>query len=301
MPLINTIHTDTLLSNVAVKYYNQEYIAQKVFPVVPVKKESDLFRIYTRDFRLPETKRANKGKALEYSFDVTTGAMVLEFHGLKDYVSDRDASNYDIFDLKSDTVEKLTDVILKRLEKSVADLMVKANWSLNVSLSTAQQWNATTTANPIVFFDTGSSTVLYNSGYMPNFIAMSRDAYISTKNNSNVLDRVKYTSAEMDKNILAKLFNVGELLVGTASIDTSALGVAESVSALWPDAAFLGYRPASASPVQPSAGYIFKQDVPMVKRWRDEERSAEAIEVNMHYQAKVVASLAGYLIGDISA
>ncbi len=42
-------------------------------------------------------------------------------------------------------------------------------------------------------------------------------------------------------------------------------------------------------------------NIPMTKRWRVEERQSEAVEVNLHFQAKVVASLAGYLLQDVLA
>jgi len=301
MPFINQIHTDKILSNVAVKYQNQEYKASEVFPFVPVQKESDLYRTYNRDFRVPNTLRANKGLANEYSFEVSTSGYVLNRHALKDYVSDEDVQNYDIFDLKSDTVEKLTDVIQKRLEIDTAALFVKAQWSLNVSLSVAQQFNNTTTANPIPIFDTAATSVIQNSGYKPNFGICSRTAFVAMKNNGNVLDRTKYTSAEMDANILAGLFGLPSLLVASASYDSTAYGLTDSISEIWPDMAFVGYKPANPSPVLPSSGYIFKRDMPAVRRWRVEERQAEAIEVQMQFVPKVVASLTGYLIADCSA
>ena len=63
MPARNKLHQNELLAKVQVKYSNSEYIASRVFPFVDVKKDSDDYRIYVRDFRLPETARANKGVA----------------------------------------------------------------------------------------------------------------------------------------------------------------------------------------------------------------------------------------------
>ena len=90
MPLRNQIHTDQLLSNVAVKYRNEQYIAEEICPRLPVRKDSDLFRVYDRNFRIPETSRANKGLANEHTFEVSTASYVLQNHALKDYVSEHD-------------------------------------------------------------------------------------------------------------------------------------------------------------------------------------------------------------------
>ena len=82
MPFVNQIHTDKLLSNISVKYHNAEYIGRSVFPELPVQKDSDLYRIFTRNFRIPETQKANKGVAREHDFQVSTASYVLEKHAL---------------------------------------------------------------------------------------------------------------------------------------------------------------------------------------------------------------------------
>lgn len=300
MPLRSTIHTDKLLGNISIKYENKKFIHAEVFPVVPVKKESDLFRVYDRDFRLPETLRANKGKALEADFKVSTSSYLLAQHALKDYVSDRDKENYDIHDLRKDTTENLTDKIMLRMEKSVADLFTTTSWSNNVSLASTAQWDDNTTvSNPIPLMDTAATTILEASGQVAGYAIIPHSAMIAAKNHTSIIDRIKYTSIDITPNMIAGLFDMAQILVPKAVIDSSAEGVAASISALWTDNVFVGYKPPKASILKPSSGYIFKNAIPMVKRWRDEERASEAIEVNAMYDAKVVASLSGYLIRDV--
>lgn len=311
MPLKSQLHTDQLLSNVSIKYKNDSYIAQEMLPQVPVKKDSDLYRIFDRNFRLPETIRSSKGVAREASFDVTTGQYILVQHSLKDYVSDRDAENYDISDLRADTTEFLTDKILLRLENDVANLFVNqtstgntnASWSLKHSLSAAQQWSLdSVTSNPIPQMDTAATVILENSGKVANYAMVPHRCLIAAKNHSSVIDRIKYTSADITPAMIAGLFDVPQLLVGKAVIETTEEGATTtSISAIWGDNVFVGYKPAKASPLAPSAGYIFMNNIPMTKRWRVEERQSEAIEVNLHFQAKVVASLCGYLLQDVLA
>lgn len=301
MPFANQIHVDQLLSNVSVKYRNTNLIAMSVFPEVPVKKDSDLFRVYDRDFRLPETRKANKAAANQWFFEVSTSTYVLEDHALKDFVSEDDQDNYDLADLRADTVEELSDKILLRLEKSVADLFTTTNWSLNVSLAAAADWAAqnTTTSDPVAVFDTGATTIIRNSGISPNFAIMPRNAFVGAKNHISVLDRVKYTSGKVTKEILAGLIDVQELLTPNAAYDSSPKGGTASIGSIWGDICFMGYKPDRAGPKAPSSGYIFRKNVPMVRRWQDEEVNAEAIEVRMKYQARVVASLTGFLIKDV--
>lgn len=302
MPLTSQIHVDKPLSNISIKYRNENYIAREVFPELMVKHESDKYYIYDRDFRLPETARADKAKAREDSFALSTSSYVLEEHALKDYVTDRQAQNYDLATLRSDTVEHLTDKILLRMEKSVADLFTSTSWSLNVSLTSAQQFSLnTTTSNPIPIFDTAATTVIDNSGFMPNIGIIPHKAMIAIKNHDSIIDRIKYTNVNITSQMLAGLLDIEKLLVPKAVVDSSAEGVAASIGDVWGDNCFVGYRAQSASPLKPSAGYVFRSSIPMVRRWRDEDIRGEAIEAAMMYQPKVVASLSGYLIKDVLA
>jgi hypothetical protein len=296
------VHQDVLLSSISIKYRNTNFVAMEVFPELQVSKDSDKFRIYDRNFRLPETARANKALSREHSFAVSTGSYVLEEHALVDYVTDRDKANYDIADLRADTTEELTDKILLRLEKSVADLFTSTSWSQNVSLSSAQQWSLdTVTSNPIPQMDTAGTVVMENSGYEANIAIVPHRLMIAAKNHTSIIDRIKYTSIDITPNMIAGLFDTPNLVVPKAVIDTAAEGVASSISPVWGDNAFRGYRAERPSPLKPSCGYVFRSNKALVKSWREERRAADAIEVGMLYQPKVVASLAGYLIKDALA
>lgn len=299
MPKSSNLRIDQLLSNVSVRYKQAELIAQDVFPVVPVMKDSDKYRVYDRNFRLPETAVANRGVAQEHSFDVSYSSYLLEKHKLKDYISDDDQDNFDIADLRADTVEELSDTILRRMEKSVSDLFTKTSWSQTVSLSAAWTSNTTTT-NPIPTFDTAATTVINNSGFKPNYGLMNRDAFVAAKNHLSVLDRVKYTSREMTPGMLAALFDLPELLIANGAYDTAAEGQTSSIVQFFANNAFVGYKPPRPSAKAPSSGYIFMKNVPAVRRWRDEDRESEVIEVTKKYQAKIVASLSGYLITGVA-
>lgn len=300
MPLKSQLHVNQLLSNVSVQYKNSEYIWDKVFPQIPVMKDTDYYRVYDRAFKVPETKRAPKGVAREFTFEFSLASYALEQHALKDYVGVDEEENNDQGSLEVDTVESLTDAIYRRIELSVASLFTTTNWSLNVSLAAANVWSANTTvSDPIPVFDTGMTTVINNSGKTPNFAILPRDGYVAMKNHVSVLDRVKYTSSEVSQAMLQGLIGVQELLVPTAVQDTAADGLAASISPFFSDFAFLGWKPAGGGGIKtPSCGYTFLRSTPRVRSWKDEERNATAIEVEIKYQPKVVASLTGYLINN---
>jgi hypothetical protein len=127
-------------------------------------------------------------------------------------------------------------------------------------------------------------------------MALNHASHLAIRRHVSILDRVKYTSAEMDENIIKSLFGVSDYAVSVQQEDTSHQGLTPSLSAAFPNNAFVAFKPAKAGPMVPSAGYIFQKPKNLVKRWRVDERDSEAIEVGMDYSIKVVSSLSGYMI-----
>lgn len=301
MPLKSALHVNQLLSNVSVKYSNSEYIAGKCAPKVSVSKDTDLYRVYDRNFRVPESKRAPKGVAREFGFDVSTASYSLEQHALKDYVGVDESENYDQGNLKVETTENLTDAIDRRRELSFASLFTSTSWSLNVSLAATAVFSANTTvSDPVPVFDTAASTIISNSGKTPNFGILPRAAMIACKNHVSILDRVKYTSGEVTEKMLAGLFGLAEMHIPTAVQDTADEGAAQSIAPFMDDFAFVGWKPASPGIKTPSCFYEFQHSAPRVRTWIDNERNAEAVEVEVKYQFKIVASLTGFLINNVT-
>jgi hypothetical protein len=300
MPLKNQLHVPELVQNASVKYKSEGLVGMDVFPQVMVKKDIDLYRVYERNFKVPETKRAEKAVAREFSFDVSTASYVLEKHGLKDFIGDGEKENYDLSDLQVDATENLTEAIYRKIEVNVANIIdSKANWSLNVSLASGAEFNVNTiTTDPVPVFDTAATSIIANAGMAPNFAVIKRAVMIAIKNHVSVLDRVKYTSSEVTPTMIGALIGIPSILSPTAVKDTADLGLAPTIADIWGDNAFVGYKPASPGLKTASCGYMFIDSAPRVKSYREEEREADAIEVNVKFQPKVVASLCGYLIGN---
>lgn len=292
---------DKLLSDVSVKYSPSGMIHAEAAPMVNVKRDKDSYRVYDRNWRIPETIRADKGLARQHEWDISTSSYNLENHALKDYVTQDEKDNFDEIDYRADTVVELTEKIAMRKEKSLATLCAVANFSNGVSLAATALWSLdTTVSNPIPMFDTGCSVVMQNSGVKPNWAIVPRDSYVAAKNHGQVLERVKYTSREMSEGILAALLGVEKLLVPHQNEDTSAKGIASALSPIFTnDFVLLGYSPARASVKSVSTFLMFQKSKPPVRTWIDDEREgAEAIEVSYKYQFKVVASLTAYYINN---
>ncbi len=296
VPLRSQLHVDQLLTNVSVKYVNDGYIHDKVFQQVPVKKSSDIYRTYTKNWRVPNTSRAPGALSREHSFDIGTAPYILEKHALKIYIPDEDQDNYDLTDLTTDATLELTEKIMMRKEIQCAAQFTTTAFSLGTSLASTDQWN-TGGALPILLFDTMSSTVVQNSGKLPNYGIVPLDAFNLLKNHTTVVDRIKYTSKEVNQAIVSALISIPELLVPSINYDSSEQGGTSVTGPIWNQHdVFVGFKPPSPGFYVPATGYMFTKNKPLVRRWREEEREAEAVEVDTSFSFKIVASLTGYYV-----
>ncbi len=302
MPGSQTIHNDKALSNISVAFKSDRMIADELYPAVQVKHESDKYYVYSKQSLIvPETRRANGAKSKESSFELSTSSYQLEEESLKDIVTDRDRANADAaIRLNADTTENLTEKIMMRREKDAAELsQTKANWGQNTSFTAAQQWTSnTTTTNPITTIDSACSAIAKNSGKLPNMLAVNDPQFRILKEHISVVDRVKYTSSEsVGPGLLARLFNVSKLMVGGAIENTAQEGLTDSMAFIWTDTAFLAYMEQSPGLKKISAGYVLQQGAGrQVRRWREEERKGDFIEVSSLYTFKAVATDAAFLL-----
>lgn len=307
MPLGSQIYVNKPLSNISLAYKSERLVADILAPRVPVAQETGLFYVYTKDSLIvPNTGRANGASANESTFYASTQSYALQTHALKDIVTDRDRDNADPeIKLDIDTTQDLTQKILLRKEVDLANLCgTAANWANQTSLTSTFAWSANTTlSNPIAFVDSASAAIALQSGMLPNTVVLDHRTFNAAKEHTSITDRIKYTSPDsITAPMLAKLFNVDRVLVAGGIRNTGQELVITSTSQafIWTDMAFVAYVAPSPSLKTPSALYqLTKNEFGnpyKVKKWREEEREGDFIEVQTMYQHKVVASDAAYLI-----
>jgi hypothetical protein len=77
-PTRSDVHANRPLTNISVGYMQRQdiYIANKVFPIVPVDKQSDLYWIYTKNdwFRDEAQRRAPATESVGSGYGVSTAS-----------------------------------------------------------------------------------------------------------------------------------------------------------------------------------------------------------------------------------
>ena len=306
MPASNQIHQNKPLEGISIAYKNEEYIADKIAPTYMVKHESDTYFVYSKDnLRLPETLRAVGAEAHEGDWNVSSASYVLDEHALKHLVAARQRDNADpALDLDVDATEYLTDRILFRKEKAVIDLVQgNGNWANEMSLAATNTWSLqTTVSNPIPMMDTATAVILQGTGKKANLCVLSLVGFNAAKENMNVTDRVKYTSADsVTEGILAKLFNIAEVVVSRATENQSDEGLADSMAFLMTDCAFVGYVEKTPGLRKASALYNFVQGPSFgVKKYRVEERDGDMVEVSSKFKPHIVSSDCGFAFWNVA-
>lgn len=307
MPYAKQIHQDKALEGVSVALRPGEFIADRLLSAVKVKHESDKYYVYSTDIMsLPETLRANGAEANQITFNMSTSTYTLEEHALKGVVTDRDRDNADkAISPDIDMTEVLTKKILIRKEVECATMIQEPlTFTNTISLSSDMAWTANTIlSNPITQIDSGTSKIIGSSGYKPNKLAIDDATFRGAKNHVSIVDRVKYTSADsITEQMLAKIFNLEEVLVGRAVYETAAEGLTSSLGWIWTNMAWLAYVEPNPGLRKASAAYQFLQQKTgspyTVKKWRVEERDGDWIEVSSTFKMQPIATGCAYLFED---
>jgi len=306
-PTSADVHVDAILTNISVAYIQEQnaYVASKIFPTIPVEKQSDKYFVYTKgdwfrdeaQLRAPSTESAGSGYSLSTA---TYSAAVYAFH--KD-VDDQVRANADApLNPDRDATTFVTQRMLLRQEiQWASDFFTTGIWANDVTPSNL--WSDYTASDPIGDVETGKATMLNATGYLPNTLVMGYDVFRQLRHHPDIVDRVKYTSSEnVTEDILARFFGVDKILVARAIKNSGAEGAANSFASVYGKNAALYYVAPTPGLLTPSAGYTFAWRGVSdgmganigITRFRMPELRADRIEAQMAWDNKVIASDLGY-------
>lgn len=301
-PTKNDAHQDSVLSGISVMYSNDEYIADQVLPVIPVKKESDLYYKYTRNWRIPDAERAPGAEAAEVEWNVSTDTYQCIEYALKGFVSDRDKDNYDKpLDADIDETENVTGLIQLIREKRVADVVfASGNYTNTSALTGGNQWDDYAGSDPIGDVRTARATVHAESGKSPNTMIVGKQVHDELLDHPDVLERIKYTQkGKVTADLLASLFEIDNYIVGRALYDSSQDGGTESLGYIWGKYVSLIYVEPSPGLKKVSYGYQMESRGFRTKKWRKEGREGNFVECGEIRDEHIVSEDCGYLYSTV--
>lgn len=312
-PTPNQVHVNRILTNASVAYIqnHNNFIATKVFPVLPVDKQTDSYFVYTKNdwFRDEAQQRAPGTESAGSGYGLSTASYSCDVFAFHKDVDNQTLNNADApLNMERDATEFVTQKLLLRQEKQwAADYFVTGVWG--TSTTPSNLWSDYTSSDPITDIETGKRTVLANTGFLPNTLTLGYDVWIKLKNHPDLMQRIQYgggpgNPAIVTQQTLAAVFGVERVLVAMATNATNVEGETAAYAFIQGKHALLTYSPPSPSLLTPSAGYTFQwkgvseglgetvgiKQIPMP--WLDSQRH----EGQVAFDNKLVATDLGYAL-----
>lgn len=326
-PTPGDVHVNAPLTNISVAFIQNasDFIASKVFPNIPVAKQSDRYYVYNRgdfnrdemDLRAPGTESAGSG----YSLDNTPTYFADRYSVHKD-IPDEVRANADAA-LNPDreaTVFVTSKALIKREKLFVGKYFKTGVWGTDITgvssgPSGAQvlQWNDAA-SDPIKNVRDAKRTIRQSTGFEPNKLVLGRAVYDALVDHPDIIDRVKYgqtagAPAKGTLNALATLFEIDEILVMNAIENTAKEGQTASHSFIGGKHAMLCHSATAPGLMTPTAGYTFSWTGLMgngiegnrIRQFRLEREGVDRVEIDMCFDLKVVAAELGYFFNTVVA
>lgn len=304
-PVIGDVFTQQAITEAAIAYRNQAYIAREIAPVVEVEKDSGKVWVvdkanWLRDDADPDRRpgtRAPRGgyttTQLEYSL-----LEMAQAHPIPDRIARSSDAAIRIYERGS---EFCMDRVLLRLERhAAATLMTTSVWGTDNT--TATDWDDFSNGDPANDVNTAKRTVQEAIGRPANVAVMGQIVYDAVSIHPDGLDRFKHTQTGiLTKEQVAQWLGLERVLIGTATRNTADEGATASMSPVWDDDCLVLYVPPAAALDVPAACYTMVQRGRLLetKRFREEAEAQDVIEVASPMQVLRTATDAGYFFSDI--
>lgn len=310
-PTSSQVHVNRPLTNVSIAYIQNadNFIASQVFPVIPVDKKTDIYTVYTKNdwFRDEAQQRAAGTESAGSGYNiVNTNTYDCKKYAIHKDLDDDTVRNADAhINLDREASEFVTQRLLVRRERLwVTNFFATSIWGTDRTGGTHfTVWDNYAGSNPITDIETGKETVLTNTGFLPNTLAVGYPVFKALKNHPTITDRYKYTSPDsITAQMIANVLDVDRLIVAKSAYATNVEGETAAYAFAHGKHALLSYVNPRPSLMQPSAGYCFAwRGVSegmgatfAVKKFRMEHLESDRVEGQFAYDMKVVGSDLGY-------
>ena len=310
-PTLSDVHVDRALTNISVAYIQnteKNFIANKVFPIVPVNNRRDKYFVFSQAdfFRYEAQLRGPGAETAGGGYRLSTDNYSCDVIGFHADLDDQTRANADepLQLERSHTIYVTQQILLKREVDWVSNFFTTGLWTGSstgtdlVGTVDFTQWD-NIVSTPIEDITQQSDSISRKTGYRPNTLVLGPEVYTTLKNHPDILDRVKYSQKGIiTEDILAVLFDVERVLVPRAVRNTANEAITATYSFLYGKNAFLGYSAPAPGLYQPSAGYLFTwqglfgagAEGVRIKNFRMEQNAANRIEGESAYNMKVVGA-----------
>lgn len=305
------VHANRPLTNISVAFANNgPFVANTIFPTVPVSHQSDTYYTYDKaDWMRSEAElRAPGTESVGGGYRLGTSSYFANVYAIHKDVADQERANQD----NPINLDREAAMWVARQG------MLKKEIDFFTTYFTTGVWTGSTTGSDITpgtLWDAASGDPVNDVGlqqdnvqsvtsYMPNVFVVGVNVNRGLRNNADVIDRVKYTQrGVVSEDLLAAMLNVDRYVVARGVADQTENEGSATDGTTWiadPDDALLVYAPSSAGLMQPSGGYTFvwtglhgSREGMVTSRFRMEHLKSDRIELEFNYAQELVAPSVG--------
>jgi len=315
------IHIDVPLSNIMLNYRPQGMVADMVFPIVGVPKQSDAYLIWNQGdiLRVDDDRRAPGAEANIVTLNVSSATYYCDPHFLKTPLVIEDNVNMDpayATMLRQGRAQFLTGKLLLGMERRVANLVTSSS-NVGSASGPTSAWTDFTDGNsdPLGDIWTAMNNVQDATGYMPNRILFGDKAWRNFRRHRGVISQINGADGVIGPSSTriisqaqaASFLELDQVLVSRAYDNTAEEGQTATLAQVMDDNVLIYFAPAAPSIEMPSFGYSFRWNAPGIANMGveihpyDTRRKAEEIEVGYYQDEKVTSAPLGFLIQAVTS
>lgn len=306
LPTSRDVHVNAPLTNVSVAYVqkNDNYLATKVFPMVSVAKQSDLYYVYDKGdwLRTEARKRAPGTESVGAGYRLSRDSYFCDVWSVHHDVSDQTRSNQDTaIDMDRDATEFVTQQLMMKKDQEWAENYFNNDiWGVDA----VANWVNPTSTTAVPDIRNLMTNMHRSSGFRPNTLVFGRAAWDRFIDTTSALERIQFSAVGVvGVDLVKAVFGVDNVHIANSVRNNAPEGAALDVN--FSDANLLadghsgvwvGYVNPTPSLMQPSAGYTFTwsgltgaSDYGLrIKRFRMEHFESDRIEGECSFDMKVV-------------
>lgn len=310
------VHADAILSNLSVAYIQDQtkYIFNKVFPVVPVGKQSDRYYVFPREAWLRDEaqKRADNTESVGSGYSLSEDSYFAEvwaFH--RDLGSQMRANADDQLRLEENATRFVTSRLLLRAEVQWAtDYFTTGVWGTDTTV--AATWDDYVASDPIEDIEEAKEDISSVTGFEANTLVLGKQVWRRLRNHPDIRSRIFGTGAA-GRNVtleqFAQLVEVERVLVAGAIKATNKKGATAAYSYVHGKHALLCHVADAPALETPSAGYTFSWNgvsgslgtEVAIDKFEIRKTKTLRVEGEMAWDNKVVAADLGVFLPSVVA
>jgi len=318
-PTPSDLHVDGLLTNISIGYLQSaaNFVADRVFPRVPVQKQSDKYATFDRGdfFRDEMEQRGLASESAGIGYSVSNDNYQCEDWALHIDVDDRQVANADTpFAPRQNAAQVLTQKeLIKREREWAAAFFGTGVWGTDWTAGSDFTAFDDDASDVIETFADAAEIIEDGTGLMPNTLVTSRKGFHALKNHPDIVARIvaggsASAPATVSQDAVAAVLGLDRILVAGGVYNTAGRGETASMSRIVGNHALLCHVAPTPGLMTPTAGltfvwsgYIGSVEGRRILRYRIEERHAERVEIEANWDQKVVAPELGLFMSNVAA